>query len=162
MLPVYTYSPEEVDFILCGYKLQGWSSIAVSRAAPVFTKVTGIRGKSTRVRNKDTSATIFIDLVRTSPANTILSEIVRLDSIHGTGRLELLIKDKQGGSLYSSVEAFIEGYPDDAFTTEINNRRWVVNCLSTSDWNVAGNEQAQDSLFNRLSSSISNIAGDFL
>lgn len=161
-LPVYTYSPEEVDFIVSGYKITGWNSIAVSRVSAGFTHIPGINGKNTRIRNKDTGATIFVDVVRTSPVNTVFSEVHRLDLIHGTGRLDVMIKDKQGESLYSSIEAYIDKYPDDAFTTEMNNRRWTINCQSTMDWNVAGSERAQESLFSRLSSGVTEAIGGLL
>lgn len=151
---IYTYSPSEVDLIISGYKVTGWNSIAVSRTAPTFTMVRGIRGKNTRTRSRDTSAVIFIDVARTSAVNTVFSEVVRQDAQYGTGRLEVLLKDKNGKSLYSSNEAFIDRYPDDAFTTELNNRRWSITCLTTDEWNVAGNEAAQESLFSNITSSI--------
>lgn len=151
---IYTYSPSEVDLVVAGYRVTGWNSIAVSRSAPAFTIVRGIRGKNTRTRNRDTSAVIFIDVSRTSPVNTVFSEIVRQDLIYGTGRLEILLKDKNGTSLYSSNEAFIDKYPDDAFTTELNNRRWSITCQSTSEWNIGGNETAQESLFSNVSNTV--------
>lgn len=147
---IYTYSPSEVDLIVAGYRVTGWNSIAVSRSATAFTLVRGIRGKNTRTRNRDSSAVIFIDVARTSPVNTVFSEIVRQDLVYGTGRLEILLKDKNGTSLYSSNEAFIDKHPDDAFTTELNNRRWTITCQSTLDWNVGGNETAQESLFSSV------------
>ena len=161
-LAVYTYSPEEVDFIVSGYKITGWNSIAISRMNAGFTHVAGVRGKNTRIRNRNSGATIFVDVVRTSPVNTVFSEIHRKDLIYGTGRLEIMIKDKQGGSLYSSIEAYIDKYPDDAFTTEMNNRRWTINCQSTNDWNVAGSEKAQESLYSRLTSGVADAIDGFL
>lgn len=165
---IYTYSPEEVDLVIAGYRITGWNSIAVSRSAKAFTMVRGIRGKNTRTRNKDTSAVIFIDVSRTSPVNTVFSEVVKQDLIHGTGRLELILKDKNGQSLFSSIEAFIDGYPDDAYTTELNNRRWTITCQTTSEWHVAGSEKAQESLFSNITSSIgsavdsaTSAVGDF-
>lgn len=157
-MSVYTYSPQEVDLIVAGYKITGWNSIAVSRSAKAFTLVRGIRGKNTRIRNKDSSAVIFIDVARTSPVNTAFSQVVQQDLIHGTGRLEVLLKDKNGQSLFSSNEAFIDGYPDDAYTTELNNRRWTITCQTTSEWRVAGSETAQESLFNNITSSIGRAA----
>ena len=156
---IYTYSPTEVDLIVAGYNVKGWNSIAVSRSATAFTLVRGIRGKNTRVRNRDTSAVIFIDVARTSPVNTVFSEVVRQDLIYGTGRLEILLKDKYGTSLYSSNEAFIDKHPDDAFTTELNNRRWTITCQSTSEWNVGGNESAQESLFSNVSNAVKDGLG---
>lgn len=161
MLPVYTYSPEEVDLIVSGYRITGWNSIAVSRTSAGFTHIAGIDGKNTRIRNKDTGATIFIDVVRTSPVNTVFSEIHRKDLIYGTGRLEVMLKDKQGGSVFSSIEAYIDRYPDDAFTTEMNNRRWSITCQSTDVWNIAGSEKAQESLYSRITNSVTDIINDF-
>lgn len=156
---IHTYSPSEVDLIVAGYRVKGWNSIAVSRSASAFTLVRGIRGKNTRTRNRDTSAVIFIDVARTSPVNTVFSEVVRQDLIYGTGRLEILLKDKNGTSLFSSNEAFIDKYPDDAFTTELNNRRWSITCQSTSEWNIGGNETAQESLLSNVSNAVKDGVG---
>lgn len=161
-MSIYTYSPEEVDLIIAGYRVTGWNSIAVSRTSKAFTMVRGIRGKNTRVRHKDSSAVIFIDVVRTSPVNTVFSAVVRDDLIYGTGRLDILLKDKNGQSLFMSNEAYIDGYPDDAFTTELNNRRWTITCQTTSEWNIAGSEKAQESLFSNITNSIGNAVDSFM
>jgi len=159
---IYTYSPEEVDLIIAGYRVTGWNSIAVSRTSKAFTMVRGIRGKNTRVRHKDSSAVIFIDVIRTSPVNTVFSAVVRDDLIYGTGRLDILLKDKNGQSLFMSNEAYIDGYPDDAFTAELNNRRWTITCQTTSEWNIAGSEKAQESLFSNITNSIGNAVDSFM
>lgn len=155
---MYTYSPEEIDLIIAGYKVVGWNSIAVSRTTDSFTMVRGIRGKNTRTRSKDSSAVIFIDVQRTSPVNTAFSEVLRQDIMYGTGRLEVMIKDNLGQTLLTSNEAFIDKYPDDAFTVELNNRRWSISCLTTTEWKLGGNESAQESLFNNLTNSITSSA----
>lgn len=150
MSRVFTYSPESVDLIISGYKVIGWNSISAQRNTKSFTPVSGIRGKNTRIFNKDTSATVSISVARTSPVSTVFSEVVRQDSLYGTGRLQVFIRDRLGVSLIESSEAYIEGYADDVFGAEINDRVWTIHCLSTDNWNVGGNEQAQETLLETI------------
>lgn len=150
MNSVYTYSPEYVDLVIGGYKVIGWNTISVQRNSRMFTTVNGIRGKNTRTKNTDTSATISISITRTSPVNSVFSEVVRQDELYCTGRLQILLRDRLGTSVVSSSEAYLDGYADDSFTSELNDRVWTINCLSTDTWNIGGSEQSQESLFQTI------------
>lgn len=160
MSGVYTYSPEYVDLVVSGYKVTGWNTISIQRNAKMFTTVNGIRGKNTRTKNTDTSATISLSITRTSPVNTVFSEVVRQDSLYGTGRLQILLRDRLGTTIISSSEAYFDGYADDSFTSELNDRVWGINCLSTDTWNIGGSEQAQESLLQSIGNKVSDVAGN--
>ena len=69
---VYTYSPSEVILTISGYQITGFDKISVSRNSPAFSMVKGIRGQNTRVRNRDSSCTITVDLLQTAMANDCL------------------------------------------------------------------------------------------
>src|SRR5690554_6354851 len=161
-MSINTYSPVEVHLIIAGYRVTGRNSIAVSRTSKAFTMVRGIRGKNQRVRPKTSSDVIFDAVIRTIPVNTVFSAVVPNDLMYCTGRLDILLKDKNGQSLFMSNEAYIDGYPDDAFTTELNNRRWTITCQTTSEWNIAGSEKAQESLFSNITNSIGNAVDSFM
>ena len=105
MPSLFTYSPKQVIFSVGGYTLTGWQSIGVTRSVQGFTPIRGIRGKNTRVQNTDTSATITISILQTSMSNDTLSRIHALDLERGTGRLDILLKDKSGTGVYGSSEA---------------------------------------------------------
>lgn len=149
---VYSYAPKDVSFIIGGYALTGWGSIRVSRNSQVYAQVRGIRGKNTRYRNTDTSATITISILQTEEANDILSQIVEKDRELGTGRIALTIKDNSGNAVISSSEAFIAGYPEVVYSGGFEYRNWTILCNSTSRFDVNGNTVAQESIFKKFSS----------
>lgn len=149
---VNTYAPKDVSFIVGGYALSGWASIRISRNSQVYTQVRGIRGKNTRYRNTDTSATLTVSILQTEEANDILSQIVERDRELGTGRIALTIKDGSGSAVISSSEAFIAGYPEVVYSGGFEYRNWTILCNSTSRFDVYGNSTAQESIFKKISS----------
>ena len=108
---VNTYSPKDVVLTVSGYQFTGWDSISITRSAKGFNTIRGIRGKNTRVRNTDTSATITISLLQSSQGNDVLSSIHEQDLAFGTGRIVLMLKDNSGRSVFASNEAFVTSFP---------------------------------------------------
>lgn len=155
---VNTYSPSEVTLTFGGYPLTGWNTISLRKNQPMYTAVRGIRGKNTRYRNTDLSSTISFSCLQTGEANDIMSEIHRQDYATGTARISLTLKDGSGSTLFHSDEGFITDYPEVVFSGQFEYRVWTIYCLSASDYNVGGNSQPQDSLFNKAT----NFVGDTL
>ena len=155
---VQTYSPKDVILTVGGYQLTGWQSINVSRSVKGFTVVRGIRGKNTRVKNVDTSATITISLIQSAQGNDVLSYIHELDLDEGTARIALLLKDRSGRSVFSSNEAFITGYPTATFSGQFEYRNWELFCQATGTYTVGGNAKPATDL---LDSALSE-AGKFI
>lgn len=152
-MDVLTYRPGEVTLSICGYTVEGWTSIAIARNAPVFKQIKGIRGKNTRVLNRDTSGVVRIGLTQTSVANDVFSELLVLDRSSGTARLEVTIKDNAGTSLFSSITAYLEGFPEVTFSASQTERNWTIFCDSMDGYFVGGNaEQGFD-----ITSSLSNL-----
>jgi hypothetical protein len=152
-MDVFTYRPGEVVLSICGYTLEGWSSISVAQSSPVFKQIKGIRGKHTRVKLQDKAGTFKITLTQTSIANDVLSELLTLDSATGTARLEVVLKDTAGTSLFSSTTAYIEGFPEVTFSASQSERNWTILCDSMDSHFVGGNaEQGVDlaSIISRL------------
>ena len=155
---VQTYSPKDVILTVGGYQVTGWQSISVSRSVKGFTVIRGIRGKNTRVKNVDTSATINLSLLQTAQGNDVLSYIHELDLEEGTARISLLLKDRSGRSVFSSNEAFITGYPTVTFSGQFEYRNWELFCQSTGTYAVGGNAKPATDL---LDSALSE-AGKFI
>lgn len=154
--PIYTYNPQQVQLIVGGYTVTGWESISIARTVSGFQPIRGIRGKNTRVFNQDTSAMITVPLIQTSPANDVFAQIHNLDLTNGTGRLEIMLKDRSGGGIYSSIEAYIVGYPEVTYSGTFSYRNWQIFCQSTS-FNPNGNSSAVSSIFNTLVSEASSF-----
>ncbi|MNY49372.1 hypothetical protein D3C86_1847880 [compost metagenome] len=110
--------------------------------------VRGIRGKNTRVRNSDTSATISFSCLQTSEANDVMSQIHAIDIATGSARIELTLKDSSGTSIFSSTEAYVVGYPESTFSGDFSYRVWSINCLTTeSTYHIGGNSKPETSIF---------------
>lgn len=155
---VQTYSPKDVILTVGGYQLTGWQSVSVSRSVKGFAVIRGIRGKNTRVKNVDTSATITLSLLQTAQGNDVLSYIHELDLEEGTARIALLLKDRSGRSVFSSNEAFITGYPTATFSGQFEYRNWELFCQTTGTYTVGGNAKPATDL---LDSALSE-AGKFI
>lgn len=158
---VNTYSPKDVILTISGYQLTGWQSITINRTVKGFTVVRGIRGKNTRVKNVDTSATINISLLQTSQGNDVLSYIHDLDLDEGTARIVLTLKDKSGRSVFSSNEAYITGYPTATFSGQFEYRNWEIFAQTTSTYTVGGNARPTTNLLDNALSEIGSLVDDF-
>ena len=154
---VVTYSPADVYLTIGGYRLTGWDTITITRSTKAFKTIKGIRGKNTRDRVLDTSATIAINMIQTSPSNDVLSTIHNMDIQNGTGRIELTLSDKSGKSTFSSTEGYITGFPVAAFSGDFSYRVWEIFLQSTTVYNVAGNTRPETSLFDSLLSNVSDF-----
>lgn len=157
MSEVFEYSPQQVSLIIAGYEIRGWQTIRIARRVKTFQPIYGIRGKNTRVKNLDTSATITLPIIQTSQSNDVLSDILALDSVRRTGRLTIMLKDGSGQSVFSSAEAYIDGFPETGFTGDISFRVWQIVCQSTDSYHIGGNAAAQDSLLNDLLGQVGRI-----
>lgn len=148
-MALFTYIPSKVYIEISGYKVQGHTSISVTLDNPTFKTIRGIRGTNTRVRDKNTSATLKLDLLQTSQTNDVLSDIVKNDILYGTGRLVIAIRDLSGSSLFYCDTAYVEGYPELGFSSTAGTRTWTINCLSVplDQFTVGGNYKPSFSLF---------------
>lgn len=147
-----TYSPHEVGIEVAGYTVSGFNAITVSGQEDSVTLVKGIKGKHTRIRNKDTSCLITISVLQTSYANDVFSEIVRLDKIYGRCLVNVYLKDRSGSTIIKSSNAYITGYPTLELTENVGERDWVIQCMSTDTLIVGGNQQNMVSVFDTLTS----------
>lgn len=158
-MDVLTYSPTQVVVTVNGYVIEGWSNISVSVNAPAYKQIRGIRGKNTRVKISDTSATVKITLQQTSIANDVFTLLSQEDRRFGTGRLELTVKDNSGTSLFASAYAYLEGIPESNFSASQTERTWTLLCDS-SDYYVGGNgEQGVDfgAMFGGIADKLTNL-----
>lgn len=158
---VTTYSPGDVKLTIGGYQIVGWQNMTISRTVKGFNVIRGIRGKNTRVPNRDSSATIQFSLAQFSPSNDVLSYIHELDLEEGTARIALTLKDGSGGSVFSTNEGYITGYPVTTYSGGFEYRNWEIFCQTTDTYKIGGNTRPSTSLFDSAVSEatdfISNI-----
>lgn len=154
---VMTYSPTDVKLVVAGYPVAGWETISINRISQGFQPIPGIRGKDTRSKNPKTSAIITVTTVMTSQTNDVLSYIHDRDLEYGTGRIVLTLKDNSGRSVFSSNEAFIQGFPEAVFSGNAEYRSWNLYCQTTETYNVGGNSRPVNSIFSSAVDFVSNI-----
>ena len=157
---VNTYSPSEIMLMVSGYQITGFQKIEVTRNSPAFTMIKGIRGRNSRQRNRDTSCVVSVDIIQTSIVNDVLTQILEEDLRTNSARLTLNLTDGLGSSKIESREAFIEGYPEMAYSGDIVYRRWNLICLSTDLFRVGGNAKLSASAFD-INSSESYLPSNF-
>lgn len=147
---VETYSASDVKLSISGYLITGWDNLNINRRVKGFAPVYGIRGKNTRVKNVDTSATITVTLIQTAQSNDVLSAIHDLDLDEGTARIALTLKDGSGRSVFSSNEAYITSYPTKSFSGDFTYNTWEIILQSTQSYTVGGNGKPSSSLFDNI------------
>lgn len=146
---VNTYTPSDVFLVIGGISVEGWNTISVLRQIQENRFIQGIRGKNTRVRNKNSHASIEVSLDMTSNTNRIFTEIVALDQETGAGRLEISLVDKSGTEVFSSNQAYIQGTAKRDYDSSNSPRVWVIECL-TSRFSDGGGSTITENVFDML------------
>lgn len=144
---VFTYSPEDVTMIINDHSLEGFASgtfINVIRNSPDFTAVRAIRGRNSRIAQRDKSGRIEFSILQTSTDNDILSKIVSYDTFHQTGLLNVIIKDTGGTTAVQFLDCYLETVPDFGFSSgDTQKRNWKINFSYISNYHLGGNRNNQ-------------------
>ena len=156
---VATYRPKDVVMSFGGYVITDWQIMSVHKNSKVFTQHLGIGGKNTRVYNPDRSCLIKVRVLQSGMGNAVLSEVIKLDDIHRTARMELILKDNSGESLFTTTTAYIAGYPDIIYSEDFEWREWEILCDDYNEFIVSGNERPQSAIIDAISSGIGKISG---
>lgn len=149
---VFTYIPEKIKVYIDAYEVSGLINISVTKDDDSFKVIKGIRGKNTRVRQRCDSYTVKLELQQVDPINDFLSDVNLLDmNSNGVGYFRLLIQDLNGTTRFSSSTAFIPKHADFTFSTDFNNREWIIKTLDVDGIFIGGNDVLSTSPnFNQL------------
>lgn len=168
---VLTYDPSSVIITVCGYQIPGIVSAGLMWQSEVFSIRKGIRGVHTRVYNQDRKSTLILEVLPTSIANDVFSEILLQDAALKSGRLEVAVKDASGTSRFQSNEAYIHTFPEVVFTADgLTTRKWEIEIMSfvSGSGNLGGNasngidiNDILSSALDTATSGIDTIAGFF-
>ena len=95
-----------------------------------FDDVVGTDGEVTRNKTNDGRATITIKLMQSSSSNALLSVLRNLDvaAPNGAGVGPLLVRDRQGTSLYTASKCWISKPPKVSFAKGAQSREWTLRC----------------------------------
>ena len=127
-MQVLTYVPSNVNLVISGLPISGWNEITVVRNSPVIKQIRGIKGKNTRTRLKDSSATIVIETLQTELLNEVFTLALQADQLNGTARLELALTESTGTSFFTTTSAYITAYPQKKYSKDISSVVWTLAC----------------------------------
>lgn len=143
MAGVYTYAADAVQIIAGGVPLSGLADgtfVEISRDEQAYNKVTGADGSTSRAKTANRSGSITVTLKQTSPSNDVLTGFMLADEAGDNGVIPLLVKDTSGRTLAYASSAWVQQSPDQAFSKDIEEREWVMDCARI-DMFVGGNQQ---------------------
>ena len=139
-----TYDASEVVIIVSGVTIEGFADgdfVVVDDDEDAYTMQVGTDGEAARSKTNNRGATMTINTLQTSAANTQLSVLHNLDrnSSGGAGIGPFLCKDNSGNALYNAENSWIQKRPTATFGREAQAREWVArtNNMQSVD---AGNE----------------------
>lgn len=158
---VLTYDPSSVTIIVCGYIIPGLVSVSLQWKSQVFSVYKGIRGVHTRVYNPDRQSTLVLEVLPTSIANDVFTDIVLQDAAAHSGRLEVMMKDVSGTSRFTTTDCYLSTFPDLSFNSDgLITRRWEIEILSfvKNSGNVGGNAQNGIDINDILSGALSSAS----
>ena len=112
----------------------------ISKAEDTFTYKAGVDGEGTRSESKNSLHKVKLTLMKTSAGNAILSAIHNGDIAvpGGAGIVPILIRDRQGTSLFTSAEAWITKIPDTKYAKEAGTVEWMFDVHNPTSF-VGGN-----------------------
>jgi hypothetical protein len=128
------YDANEVSVVICNIPIEsGFADgefVTIEQESNDFEDVVGTDGEVTRSKTNDQRATITVKLMQSSDANAALSALNNLDKAtgNGAGVGVLLIRDKQGTSLYQASKCWIAKPPDVPFDKTGTAREWMIRC----------------------------------
>lgn len=134
MASLKIYDANEVTVIVANVPIEsGFADgefVTIEQASADFETVVGTDGEVTRSKTNDRRATITVKLMQSSDSNAVLSALNNLDREEGNGAGvgPLLIRDKQGTSLYTAAKSWIKQPPNVSFDKTATSREWVFEC----------------------------------
>lgn len=93
-----------------------------------FTDEVGTDGEVTRSKTNDRRATITVLVMQTSSSMQALSALSFLDknTPNGAGIVPIMIRDRNGASIYTAQQGWIQRAPDVSFDRAATPREWVI------------------------------------
>lgn len=137
-----TFDFKKFNIILGVTQLSGFAdgdAFEVEEADDAFKKMSGADGFTDRVKNNANSLNIIVRLRQSSPTNQVLSGLHAADRAAGAP-LPLLIKDRNGTTLISALQAWIPKFPKLVRGTNVNMNEWRIETGSQYVVNIGGND----------------------
>lgn len=131
------YDPDLVDVLFSLAPIDGFATdslVSIEADEQDFTIVKGVKGDISRSKNLGVTFLVTIMLMSTSRSNAFLSAIRALDgaSAGGAGVAPILIRDRNGTSLFESDKAWIEQAPTVTRGKEAAPQEWKIRVIDAT------------------------------
>lgn len=128
------YDSSEVSAILAGLPIEsgrgeeGGTFLKITFDTDAFVDVVSLDGEVTRSKTLDDRADIVLTLMSSSASNALLSALHTADKLaaNGAGVGPLLIKDRQGNTLYAAPACWVKKFPDFEFAQKATPVEWTI------------------------------------
>lgn len=137
-----SYSPEDMTIVLANsqfsHVITGYADgtfVSITRETPASTLYIGSDLSNARVVRANKASSITLSLHQASSSTDVLSQLLANDeeTRDETWLFSVTIKDNIGRSLFYSPQAFIGNSPDATYSTSIENRDWMIQCVSLTN-----------------------------
>lgn len=141
MANIGTFDLRKLNVIFGISKITGYAegdSITIAEKNPAFNTEIGADQHTDRIRNRSNHLIITIRLAQTTKTNQVLSALHSADRL-ASAPLPIVINDKNGTTLISSLSAWIVGFPEIKYGNESKPREWTIHTSGDYVVNVGGN-----------------------
>lgn len=128
------YDADQVSMIFMGIPINsGYDDgvfLEIEQEEDDFKHKVGTDGETTRSKTNNANADVKLHLMQTSSGNALLSAINNVDKLgqNGAGVGPMLVRDRQGTSLYTAAHCYVRKPPDVKFAREPSDRVWTLHC----------------------------------
>lgn len=134
MSQVHEFDFDQIDCIFGLAPIDGWdedSVITIEEDEEAFLLKKGVKGDITRSKNHGVTASVKLVLMSSSQSNDFLSALAKLDrsKAGGAGIVPILIRDRNGTSLFASDQAWIEKIPPVVYGKQATPREWTIRVV---------------------------------
>jgi len=122
------YDPKKFKFIytqlVTGYMDESFIKVVPESSAFIDKK--GCNGEVVRVPTKDKRTTITVNLMQTSPSNSIFSTMLNLDYVNGMAVAPVFLKDNNGKNVWFGLEAWVLSEADVIYSGDLKGWQWQI------------------------------------
>jgi hypothetical protein len=131
----HVFDPDQHDVLFALVPMSGFATdtmVTIEEDEQAFTLVKGVDGAISRSKNLGQTALVTIHLMSTSKSNAVLSALHEQDKLAagGAGVSPILIRDRNGASVFASDKSWIEGMPTVTRGKEANAREWKIRVIN--------------------------------
>lgn len=143
-MSLWHYCPDDVSVLIAGvYRIEGFvdgTMIDIVKDLQPYKTFRSVDGMVGRSRVTNSTHTINLNIMASSPDNDVLTKWWQFDTATGLGQLPIMVKDSLGTGYFFSPACWIEGIPSLSYAVSAGERQWVLRC-NEGLMNIGGNDK---------------------